>query len=137
MEYKEYALTYEIYTNLKEKVGWLNFNENQTKEGLEKSLYSMVVFDGDIPVGMGRIVGDGLYDTICDVVIDPAYQGRGLGKELIRRLSLYAENSTPIGGRMCIQLIAAKGKEGFYKKQGFASLPNEESGPGMRKVILK
>ena len=41
----------------------------------------------------------------------------------------------PEGGRTSIQLIAALGKEGFYVKQGFKVLPNENSGPALRKVI--
>lgn len=40
-----------------------------------------------------------------------------------------------IGGRVSIQLIAEKGKEGFYEKMGFKKIPHENCGSGMRKVI--
>ena len=75
--------------------------------------------------------------TICDIVIDPAYQGRGLGTEIMNRLLTYLENQTPENGRVSVQLIAEKGKETFYKKFGFQSVPNESSGSGMRMIVRK
>ena len=86
---------------------------------------------------MGRIVGDGIYNTVCDIVIDPAYQGRGLGTEIMNRLLAYLENQTPENGRASVQLIAEKGKETFYEKFGFQSVPDESSGSGMRMIIRK
>ncbi len=137
MEFKENALTEEIYRKLRSSVEWMNFSTEQIKQGLSRSLYSLVAYDAEKPIGMGRIVGDGIYNTICDIVIDPAYQGRGLGTEIMNRLLAYLENQTPENGRVSVQLIAEKGKETFYKKFGFQSVPNESSGSGMRMIIRK
>lgn len=41
------------------------------------------------------------------------------------------------GDRSSIQLIAEKGKEGFYEKLGFHYIPHEFCGSAMRKVIRK
>src|SRR5215203_4000031 len=38
-------------------------------------------------VGVGRALADGLYCSyICDVAVLPAFQGTGLGKEIVGRL---------------------------------------------------
>ena len=49
---------------------------------LGSSLMTLTAYD-DKAVGMGRLVGDGIYDTIVDVVIMPEYQGRGIGKGIV------------------------------------------------------
>ena len=137
MEFKENELTIDIYHQLRSSVEWLNFDEEQTIQGLSRSLYSLVVFDDEKPVGMGRIVGDGLYNIICDVVVVPSHQTKGIGTEIMTRLVHYLDEQTPEHGRTSIQLIAEKGKEPFYQKFGFKSLPHEFAGEGMRKIICK
>ena len=137
MEFKENAITPEIYRELRSSVEWTNFNAEQTAQGLSRSLYSLVVFDEQKPVGMGRVVGDGIYNIICDVVVDPAYQGKGIGSQIMNRLLNYLKKQTPENGRTSIQLIAEKGKETFYERFGFKLVPNESSGSGMRMIIRK
>ena len=67
----------------------------------------------------------------------PAYQEKGIGTEIIRRLLYYLKEQTPENGRTSIQLIAETGKEQFYEKFGFESVPNGTSGSGMRMIIRK
>jgi GNAT superfamily N-acetyltransferase len=81
-------------------------------------------------------VGDGLYDTMVDVIVRPSYQGQGIGKTLINKLLEHIKGDTPVGGRVSIQLIAEKGKEPFYEQLGFKRIPHENCGSGMRKVYL-
>ena len=137
MEFKENAITAEIYHELRSSVEWVNFNVEQTAQGLSRSLYSLAVFDAEKPVGMGRVVGDGIYNIICDVIVNPDYQGKGIGTAIMIRLLDYLKEKTPENGRTSIQLIAERGKEPFYEKFGFKSVPNETSGSGMRMIIRK
>ena len=88
-------------------------------------------------IAMGRIIGDGLYFTIVDVVVHPDYQGKGLGTLIIQKLMEYIGQGVPAGGRVSIQLISEKGKEDFYVKQGFKLIPHENCGSALRKVICK
>ena len=62
---------------------------------------------------MGRAVCNGRYQgTIYDVVLLPEYQGRGIGREIIKRLcdQLTVKN---------IIIYPVSGLEGFYQKCGF------------------
>ncbi len=137
MEYRENALSYEDYCRLRESVSWQLFSKEQMQEALSRSLFTITaVEDGQI-VGMGRLIGDGMYYLMADLVVHPLYQKRGIGTGITDRLMKYVEDRTPIGGRSSLQLIAEKGKEGFYEKLGFKRIPHEFCGSGMRKVIHK
>ena len=84
---------------------------------------------------MGRAVGDGMYYVIVDVLVRPEYQSKRIGATIVNRLVEMIQNDAPEGSRGSIQLLAAKGKEEFYVKQGFKILPHEFCGPALRKVI--
>ena len=78
---------------------------------------------------------DGMYYVIVDVVVRPEYQSKRIGATIVNRLVEMIQNDAPEGSRVSIQLLAAKGKEEFYVKQGFKILPHEFCGPALRKVI--
>ena len=86
---------------------------------------------------MGRLIGDGMYYLVVDVVVRPEYQNRGIGSHIIDMILRYVDANTPSGGRSSVQLIAEKGKEEFYIRKGFKAIPHEFCGSGMRKVINK
>lgn len=86
---------------------------------------------------MGRLIGDGLYYLIVDVVVIPEFQGKGIGSRIIDMLLKYVDGKLPEGGRASVQLISEKGKEDFYIRKGFKIIPHEFCGSGMRKVVRK
>src|SRR5512145_98340 len=62
-------------------------------------------------VGMARVISDGYSDAyIQDVVVQPNYRGRGVGRELVRRLTQFclARKIAWIG------LVAEPGTQGLY-----------------------
>jgi ribosomal protein S18 acetylase RimI-like enzyme len=70
-------------------------------------------------VGMARVISDGYSDAyIQDVVVLPDYRGRGVGRELVRRLTQFctARKIAWIG------LVAEPGTQGFYEDLGFGPL---------------
>lgn len=135
MEYIENALTVEIYNNLRKSVNWGLFSERQNKKALENGLVSVVAFNEKEAVGMARVIGDGVYHLIVDVVVKPEFQGQGIGTELINRVLNYIEEGLEQGERTSVQLISEAGKECFYESFGFKKIPNEYAGYGMRKVL--
>ena len=138
IDYKENSLTLESYLFLRESVGFKNLSTIQAQRAIDNCLYSIVAYDGDMPVGMGRIVGDGA--VICyiqDLVVIPGYQRFGIGGQILDRLIKYVESITMEETEMMLDLMCAKGREGFYKKHGFIARPNENLGPGMIMYIDK
>ncbi len=137
MEYKENALCYEDYCSLRKSVGWLIFSKEQTENALRNSLFTVIAVDNNEVIGMGRLIGDGMYYMISDIVVGPPYQKKGIGTNITNLFINFVNRKTPIGGRSSIQLIAEKGKELFYEKMGFKRIPHDHCGSGMRKVIHK
>jgi ribosomal protein S18 acetylase RimI-like enzyme len=87
---------------------------DELKLAFSNSMFKCFVLDGERLVGAGRAVADGIDCAyLCDVAIHPAFQGRGLGKEIIARLKELS------AGHKKIILYANPGKEGFYEKLGF------------------
>ncbi len=131
----ENNLPYTEYSELRESVGWNLFSEEQTKQALKRSFYSVLIKAHEKPIAMGRVVGDGIYFTIVDVIVRPEFQGKGLGSQIMDMLLKEIEASLPRGSRASIQLISEIGKEAFYLKQGFKLVPHEFCGSALRKVI--
>lgn len=69
--------------------------------------------DGKL-IGAGRAVADGLdCSYLCDIVVHPDFQGQGIGKALVLKLTELS------AGHAKIILYANPGKEDFYRKFGF------------------
>lgn len=135
MEYYENNLSIEEYISLRTSVGWNLFYDGQMNEAIQNSLYTVKVLNEKQAIAMGRLIGDGMYYLVADIIVRPEYQKLGIGSKVIDMILEYVRKNTPAGGRSSVQLIAEKGKEEFYEKKGFKTIPHEFCGSGMRKVI--
>ena len=78
------------------------------------SLFKCFVYENGALIGAGRAVADGVdCSYICDVAIHPGAQGKGVGRDIILKLTEMS------AGHKKIILYANPGKEGFYAKLGF------------------
>jgi aralkylamine N-acetyltransferase len=70
-------------------------------------------------IGMARVISDGYSDAyIQDVVVLDSYRGKGVGRELVRRLTQFC-----ISRKISwIGLIAEPGTQGLYEDLGFGPL---------------
>jgi GNAT superfamily N-acetyltransferase len=118
------------YIELFETTGWNKVYKadlGELSQALDRSWHVVTAYDGDQLVGVGRVVSDGvLYAMICDMIVRPSHQNRGIGSTILRRL---VERCKAAGLRD-IQLFSAKGKAPFYRNRGFVERP--EDAPGMR-----
>ncbi|MCI8372801.1 MAG: GNAT family N-acetyltransferase [Lachnospiraceae bacterium] len=137
MQYIENSLTYEDYQRLRTSAGWKNFAKLQAERALAGSRYTVTAVWHGRTVAMGRVIGDGMYHILADVIVQPDFQRRRIGTTILTMLLAYIDEQTPAGGRTSIQLIAEPGKEAFYERFGFKKIPHEFCGSGMRKVIYK
>lgn len=137
MNVVENLLNYEDYCTLRQSVGWNNFKKEQVLHVLKNNVYSIVVYEDEKAIGMGRLLGDGMYFTIVDVVVHPIYQRRGIGHFIIKQILKYVDKHTQVGWKSSVQLIAERGKEPFYETLGFQKLPHVGAGCGMQKLIEK
>lgn len=88
----------------------------QLRRAFDSSYAVVYVFDSTKLIGMGRALCDGEYQAaIYDVVLLPEYQGKGIGRHIMKRL---CDQLPPYN----ILLYAVPGKEGFYEKCGFRKM---------------
>lgn len=130
------SLPIEEYLELRQSVGWVRLSDRQAKAAMENCLYCVSAWDGDKPVGMGRLVGDGAVIVyVQDLVIRPDYQSMGIGSLLIEDLIAYAESLREPGTTLMLDLMCAKGRERFYASHGFLARPTDRLGPGMIRYL--
>ena len=126
------TITAEEYLEMRTSVGWSIFPLEQAANGLEHTSHTCCFRKEGMPIGLVRLLWDhGYVVYIADVIVHPDFQGHGLGRDLMNYAMDYIKSKLKPGWRIMINLQAAKGKEGFYKKFGFIERPNENFGPGM------
>ncbi|MDO4765883.1 MAG: GNAT family N-acetyltransferase [Eubacteriales bacterium] len=137
LRFEENQLTVDRYFEFRKSVDWHNFSREQAESAIKKSFYLLTVWRENHELAMARVIGDGMYFKIVDVIVKPQYQGKGIGTLLIQNILKHIENNLPPNSRASIELTSEKGKERFYIRQGFKVLPNEYAGSSLRKVIYK
>ena len=129
---KENVLDVDTYLALRASVNWKKLTLEQATKPLEHSLFTVTAYDGDRPVGMGRIVGDGVViDYIQDLVVRPEMQGSGIGRIVIERLIQFVKETKLDDSEIMLCLMCAKGREEFYRRFDFIPRPTDKLGPGM------
>ena len=117
---------------------FITIREKRARIALENSLYTLIALDDGKPVGMARVVGDGGYVYfICDVIVRPAYQSRGLGRRIIEQVLQWLEDQVDEGETIMVNLMSAMNKEPFYEKLGFHKRPFGNHGSGMSRWISR
>jgi GNAT superfamily N-acetyltransferase len=111
------------YVDLREAVGWPSPGMEECERALLGSVASVCAVDDGEVVAMGRLVGDAaMYCFAVDVVVAPAYQGRGVGATIMDELEAIAVREA-LAER--VDLVAAPDVVPFYQRLGYAPLPSE------------
>lgn len=86
------------------------------KEMLLHTDLTLCAWDGNRLIGFGRVLTDFIYRaTIWDVIVDRAYQGQGVGTEIVQRILKH-----PRLERVELFWLCTR-RPGFYEKLGFSS----------------
>ena len=132
------TLSPNLFLHLYRSVGWDAPGLDQIEKALEGSLATFCAYDGDTPVGMARLIGDGgMSFYIKDFAVLPDYQGQGVGRALMNAMECWVKEQLQPGWAVSLELISSKGREPFYEKFGFEQRPCDWDGSGMFKMIRK
>jgi len=106
-------LEWEALEAIFHKVGWKNHTKERIKPAFQNSAWvAIATVEGRI-VGFGRVVSDRIfYAAIYDMVIDPDFQHRGIGRKIMEALLKRVEK-LPF-----VHLTSTLGNEPFYRKLG-------------------
>jgi GNAT superfamily N-acetyltransferase len=108
------GVQWERVSELFELVGWGKRDPLNVSQAFAKSTFVRFAYDGPKLVGFGRTVDDGrYYGLVADLVVDPQYQGRGIGSAMLKQLR------DEMAGFEFRTLTAAPGKSEFYVGQGW------------------
>jgi len=115
---KEQTPTISDYINIRLQAGLSRKSEEAAGIGLANSIYSVVVYSDEKPIGIGRIIGDGgCFFEITDMAVLPEHQKRGVGALIMNALVDYLHANAP--STAYVSLMADHGTPHFYKKFGF------------------
>lgn len=119
------------YCRLRAEAGLTPRSETAAAAGLPHTIVGVVVRHKGRAVAMGRAVGDGLFYQIVDMAVEPAHQGRGLGKMIMGRLMVRLREIAP--AEIYVSLIADGDARHLYAQYGFA--PTAPASIGMAQWI--
>jgi predicted N-acetyltransferase YhbS len=126
------SITAEEYMELRRRVNWREFPLEEAQAGIDNSYMIVCVRDDDKAIGVVRLLWDGGYIAfLSDVIVDPDYQGQGIGRHLVECAIKRVKDDMKPGYKVKMCLMAALGKEPFYEKFGFEVRPNDRLGAGM------
>ncbi|TCC89090.1 GNAT family N-acetyltransferase [Pedobacter frigiditerrae] len=108
------SIDWDYVISLFYKIEWKHRKAEEIALAFKNSTTTIFVFEGDKIIAFGRVVGDGrYYAMLADIVVDPDFQGQGLGKYLVTTLNNQLENYH------FVNLSAAPGADPFYKSMGW------------------
>lgn len=108
----------EDYLRLRVEAGMSPKTADGAARGLPNTCIGVVVRHDGRAVGMGRVIGDGgLFFQVVDIAVEPAHQGRGLGKAIVAHLVARVRAIAPVGAY--VSLIADGEANRLYAQYGF------------------
>ena len=128
VELVERRPTVDEYVRLIAAVQWKPRDPEAIARARAGSIFAFCAAVDGRPVGMGRVIGDGgLHYCLTDIVVDPAFQRRGVGGRIVRALTERVEGvpyrNTWVG------LFAVEGTAEFYAQFGYKA--QRPTGPAM------
>ena len=120
----EQVASVDDFIRLRDISGLSPRSRDAAKVGLPNSLYGVQITFNDEVVGMGRVVGDGALNfEVVDVAVDPAHQGKGLGRMIMQNIMDYLDKTAQKNAYITLMADVPA----LYEKFGFKlSRPHSE-----------
>jgi GNAT superfamily N-acetyltransferase len=111
-----------VHTWLSELSYWAEGRERHVQDAAIEASRNYGVYADERQVGYARVVTDGVtFAWLCDVFVDPAERGRGVGKLLV---SGALDDLQPL--RLKRIMLATADAHGLYAQHGFTSITDPE-----------
>lgn len=108
----------EDYLRLRAVAGLSPKREDGAAIGLPNTYCAVQVKHDGRAIGMGRVIGDGaLFFQVVDIAVEPAHQGKGLGKAIMASLMEQLRARAPSGAY--VSLLADGEAHRLYAQFGF------------------
>ncbi|PZF72079.1 GNAT family N-acetyltransferase [Taibaiella soli] len=127
MEIINSIIPVETYRRLRRECGLSDKTEQAATIGLKKTVHSVMVKEAAEVIGMGRLIGDGgCFCQIVDICVLPQYQGKGIGKIIMKDLTDFIQTQLP---ESCYISLLADGDASFlYEQFGFKDAMPQSKG---------
>lgn len=101
---------------------WAQGRSLETQQTALANSLNFGVYQNERLIGHARVVTDGAtFAWLCDVIIDPEFRGRGLGKQLVAHVV-----ADPRVRSVRRFLLATRDAHGLYAQHGFEPLPQPD-----------
>lgn len=118
------------YLTLRAAAGLSPFSRAAAELALPNTIFAVVIEEAGRAIGMGRLISDGgCFFQIVDIAVDPAFQGRGLGKRIMAGLMAHVA-TLPKGAY--VSLIADTPADRLYAQFGFVATAPRSLGMAYR-----
>lgn len=115
------ALQADLFLDLTQRVWPGDYDFELAQKALARTL-NITAWEGELLVGCVRILSDGyFFGTIPELLVDPAFQGKGIGRRLMELAWEHSPTSLFLG--------AQPGNESFFEKLGYE--------PGMASYVKR
>ena len=122
--------TTDEYLTLRAAAGLSPFSRAAAELALPNTIFAVVIEEAGRAIGMGRLISDGgCFFQIVDIAVDPAFQGRGLGKRIMAGLMAHVA-TLPKGAY--VSLIADTPADRLYAQFGFVATAPRSLGMAYR-----
>lgn len=121
------------YLRLRRVAGLTPRSVEAAENGLPNTVAGVVIRKDGRAVGMGRLIGDGLFYQVVDIAVEPDHQKKGLGKAIMA--ALMAELDKRTVAEAYVSLIADGEARHLYAQYGFA--PTAPASIGMAQWIRR
>ncbi len=130
------TLTADVFLQLYRAAGWEPPEKEQVFAALAHTFANFTAYDGENPVGMVRLLGDGgMSFYLKDFAVLPQYRGKGIGSGLLAAAESYIRTHLPADWAVSLELISTIEAGPFYERHGFEQRPCAWDGPGMFKML--
>lgn len=106
-----------------ESFGWHKRTSEKWQKLIERSSFCVQVLNNEKTIGFGRVLDDGDYCMIYDVVVHPDFQKQGVGYMVMNEIMNYINQNN----FTTVRLFYWKENTNlprFYEKFGFQKMPN-------------